>query len=222
MENYLGNIFDQGAVNRGKNAQTSSPSNTEPPTLESMQPFAIDKRDMSYKSQIRRDPLKPNKEQALSPGPAVYNPEKPSKDLLQGRNYAQFGTNAARDSLLQRNAQSSPFTNPTGVKGPAPDKYQPNEGSTKQKDTILQQVGSSFGSPEQKMSNSFYSPVLREFMDQVPKEQKVNPGPGSYDTQIQDKLKVLNYQLSTRYHLKPFGSGAVRFGYQQPQVKNQR
>jgi hypothetical protein len=72
------------------------------------------------------------------------------------------------------------------------------------------------------MSNSFYSPVLREFMDQVPKEQKVNPGPGSYDTQIQDKLKVLNYQLSTRYHLKPFGSGAVRFGYQQPQVKNQR
>jgi len=72
------------------------------------------------------------------------------------------------------------------------------------------------------MSNSFYSPVLREFMDQVPNEQKVNPGPGSYDTQIQDKLKVLNYQLSTRYHLKPFGSGAVRFGYQQPQVKNQR
>ena len=62
MENYLGNIFDQGAAARGKNAQSSSPSNTEPTTLESMQPFAIDKRDMSYKSQIGRDPLKPNKE----------------------------------------------------------------------------------------------------------------------------------------------------------------
>jgi hypothetical protein len=106
----------------------------------------------------------------LSPGPAVYNPAKPSKELLQGRNYAQFGTNAARDNLIQRNVANSPFTNPTSLKGPSPDKYQPNEHSSKQKDTILQQVGSSFGSPEQKMSNSFYSPVLRDFMDQVPKE----------------------------------------------------
>ena len=43
------------------------------------------------------------------------------------------------------------------------------------------------------MQNSFYSPVMRDFMEQVPKELKANPGPGSYDTQIQDKLKVLNY-----------------------------
>lgn len=88
MENYLGNIFDQGAADRAKKSQSEAPSVTQPTTLEQMQPFAIDKRDMAYKSQIRRDPLKPNKEQDLSPGPAVYNPERPSKDLLQGRNYA--------------------------------------------------------------------------------------------------------------------------------------
>jgi len=50
MENYLGNIFDQGAIDRAKKAASESPSPTEPKTLESMQPFAIDKRDMCYKS----------------------------------------------------------------------------------------------------------------------------------------------------------------------------
>jgi len=34
MENYLGNIFDQGAVDRAKKAATESPSNVEPKTLE--------------------------------------------------------------------------------------------------------------------------------------------------------------------------------------------
>ena len=61
------------------------------------------------------------------------------------------------------------------------------------------------------MTNAFYSPSKRDFLDQVSREQKSNPGPGAYDTQIQDKLKVLNHQLSTRYHLKPFGFGAPRF-----------
>lgn len=50
MENYLGNIFDQGAVDRAKKNASQEPSNVEPKTLESMQPFAIDKRDMAYKS----------------------------------------------------------------------------------------------------------------------------------------------------------------------------
>ena len=64
------------------------------------------------------------------------------------------------------------------------------------------------------MTNSFASTVQREAYGAGNKDSV--PGPGSYDVQIQDKLKVLNYQLSTRYHLKPFGSGSVRFGYQQP------
>ena len=53
-----------------------------------MQPFSVDKRDMAYKSQISRDPLKPNREQRANPGPTAYDPEKPKRDLLQGRNYA--------------------------------------------------------------------------------------------------------------------------------------
>lgn len=76
---------------------------------------------------------------------------------------------------------------------PSPDKYQPNNNSMKQKENILQQVGSSYGAPEVKMQNSFYSPTTRDFLDQVSKEFKVNPGPGTYDTQIQDKLKSLNF-----------------------------
>lgn len=60
-------------------------------------------------------------------------------------------------------------------------------------------------------------------MEQVSKELKANPGPGTYDTQIQEKLKVLNHQLSTRYHLKPFGFGAARFDYQEgATARNQR
>jgi len=72
------------------------------------------------------------------------------------------------------------------------------------------------------MTNAFISPIKRDIMDHVSREQKQNPGPGSYDTQIQDKLKVLNYQLSTRYHMKPFGSGSQRFGYQKVSVDNKR
>lgn len=65
------------------------------------------------------------------------------------------------------------------------------------------------------MTNSFYSPQKRDFLDlTVPKDQRFNPGPGTYDTQIQDKLKILNHQLSSRYQLKPFGFGAARFEYQ--------
>jgi hypothetical protein len=64
------------------------------------------------------------------------------------------------------------------------------------------------------MMSSFISPVKRDVLDHVPRELKQNPGPGQYDTQIQDKLKTLNYQLSTRYHMKPFGSGTSRFAYQ--------
>jgi hypothetical protein len=68
---------------------------------------------------------------------------------------------------------------------------------------ILQTIGASMPLPEVAMQNSFANAVQRD--NPVPRDNV--PGPGSYDTQIQDKLKVLNYQLSTRYHLKPFGSG---------------
>ena len=62
MENYLGNIFDQGAVDRQKKVQSEMPSTTEPTSLEKIKPFAVDKRDMTFHSIIRRDPLKPTRE----------------------------------------------------------------------------------------------------------------------------------------------------------------
>ena len=64
------------------------------------------------------------------------------------------------------------------------------------------------------MTSAFISPIKRDVLDHIPKDKKQSPGPGQYDTQIQDKLKTLNYQLSTRYHMKPFGSGSSRFAYQ--------
>jgi hypothetical protein len=39
----------------------------------------------------------------------------------------------------------------------------------------------------------FTSSTNRVFLDQVAKELKLSPGPGSYDTQIQEKLKALNH-----------------------------
>jgi hypothetical protein len=57
--------------------------------------------------------LHPNKEQYLNPGPAVYDPKKPDKDLLQGRNFAQFGTNAERNDLIRRNVAIMPYGDPT-------------------------------------------------------------------------------------------------------------
>lgn len=43
--------------------------------------------------------------------------------------------------------------------------------------------------PEVQMQNAFANNVQRD--NPIPKDNV--PGPGSYDTQIQDKLKVLSY-----------------------------
>lgn len=63
----------------------------------------------------------------------------------------------------------------------------------KKKQAVLQSVGSSIGASDQNMMSSFISPIKRDVMDHIPKDKKLNPGPGSYDTQIQDKLKTLNF-----------------------------
>ena len=156
------------------------------------------------------------------PNAGDYCPEKPKTDLTQSRNYKHFGANAARSNLILRNVARNPFSDPTNSKSPAPGHYQKNDVLEKKRQDVLQSVGSSIGAPEVNMTNSFYSPLKRDFFEtSVPKDLKNTPGPGSYDTQIQDKLKVLNYQLSTRYHLKPFGSGASRFAYQPGQGQKQ-
>lgn len=114
-----------------------------------------------------------------------------------------FGANSKRTDLIGRDVAIMPFGDPTHKMSPSPDKYQTNPESNKQKTMVLQTIGASMPLPEIAMQNAFANAVQRG--DPGPRDNV--PGPGSYDTQIQDKLKVLNYQLSTRYHLKPFGSG---------------
>ena len=39
----------------------------------------------------------------------------------------------------------------------------------------------------------------------------MSPGPGAYDVGFKDELKTLDYQLSLRYQVNPFGSNTPRF-----------
>lgn len=153
MEDYLGTIFEQ-KTDRVRN-QSEQPSTTQPRTLDQIAPFTVDKRDVTFKSKIPRDPLGPSKLTQLIPGPTQYDPEKPQKALLQGRNFAQFGTNAERNNLIKRDMARMPFADPTYANSPSPDKYHPNEVSEKKKLGVLQQVGSSLGVPDINMTNSF-------------------------------------------------------------------
>ena len=79
METYLGDLFQATDPNaKGRtNKKFESPSNTDPKTVDQMLPFAIDKRDVFYKSNISRDPLEPSKEVKAKPGPGHYNPKLP-------------------------------------------------------------------------------------------------------------------------------------------------
>jgi hypothetical protein len=135
--------------------------------LEAIAPFTVDKRDVIFKSKIPRDPLGPSKMQKVTPGPTKYDPHKDLKDMkqLQGRNIGSFGQTAERDSLIKRDIAKAPFGDPTYVTSPSPDHYYVNEAQEKKRQGILHQVGSSLGVPESNMTNSFYSPVQRDFMD---------------------------------------------------------
>lgn len=58
-----------------------------------------------------------------SPGPAKYEPTEPVY-ILSGTKEAVFGSQAERDSMLQRDLLNSPFKNPTHLDNPSPDTYQ--------------------------------------------------------------------------------------------------
>ena len=148
---------------------------------------------MSFKSKVVRDPMEPTKQTKANPNPGTYEPEKPKASLTQSKNYREFGSTTARTTLIGRDAGAQPFTDPTSTKSPAPDTYQKNEVTHKKKQAILQSVGSSIGAADVNMSSSFISPVKRDVLDHVAKDKKMVPGPGQYDTQIQDKLKTLNF-----------------------------
>lgn len=54
----------------------------------------------------------------------------------------------------------------------------------KKKKKILATVGSSLGVEEEHMTQAFQSVVKRDVMEGLGKDVMLNPGPGSYDTQI--------------------------------------
>ena len=182
--------------------------------LDEYSPFAVDKRDMIFKSREQRNSIMPTKSQLLVPNAVTYNPEK-----VQKKKFAKitpvFGSSVSRNDLSARDAVRCPFVDPTRNFAPAPAQYQPNHASATMKASVLQEVGTGTGIPEPQPMNAFYSNSNRDFAKlTVSKDQRNSPGPGTYDTQILDKLKVLNHQLSTRYHLKPFGNGSNRFAYE--------
>jgi hypothetical protein len=93
--------------------------------------------------------------QKITPGPTKYDPKQISKALTQGRNFAQFGSNAERNSLIKRDMATMPYGDPTYANSPSPDKYHMNETTEKKKQGVLQQIGSSLGPPDVNMTNSF-------------------------------------------------------------------
>lgn len=70
--------------------------------LEKVAPFTVDKRDMSFKSKVTRDPMEPSKEVKATPSPGAYNPLLPKRDLTQSKNYQQFGSSVERKPLIGR------------------------------------------------------------------------------------------------------------------------
>ena len=64
METYLGDLFQATDPNaKGRTSKKfEQPSTTDPKSLDQVLPFAVDKRDVFYKSSIERDPLEPTKE----------------------------------------------------------------------------------------------------------------------------------------------------------------
>ena len=94
-----------------------------PKTLDEMVPFSVDKRDMTFKSRLPRDPLAPTKHQNSVPPPASYELDKPIGSPAVSKAYANFGSTAKRDDLIRRDVAIMPFGDPTSLKGPAPVAY---------------------------------------------------------------------------------------------------
>lgn len=68
MESYLTKVFDKDQVEKRNNPiETPSCANLKhtfgmkPKTLEEMQPFTVDKRDVTFKSKVDRKPLDPDR-----------------------------------------------------------------------------------------------------------------------------------------------------------------
>lgn len=102
-----------------------------------MLPFSTDKRDVTYKSSITRDPLAQPKDKQNAPGPGSYDPRPAKTQILKGKTNLAFGSNAKRDAIILRDVSKNPFVDPTCRKSPSPQKYQNNDEKLTVQNNIL-------------------------------------------------------------------------------------
>lgn len=139
-------------------------------------------------------------EKALGPG--VYNPHEYKqigvKKESEFKKKIDFGNMEGRKFSLHRNLES-PFKDFTYLENPASWKYQHPE-----KDTA-------FHLKPNRRSESITNPSTFASVTKVVEKQSEIPGPGAYDINFKEELKILDQKLSIRYQLGPFGSTAPRF-----------
>ncbi|CDW89398.1 UNKNOWN [Stylonychia lemnae] len=155
------------------------------------------------------------------PGPGQYNPKDPQY-MKKKQKIQKFGAIAARESLIARNIQLSPFRDPTYIENPPPNKYYRSRSTENPKNrqkgvkSNLKSNANETTQDNQQVSSLLIEPQKyekkdRDILNTVNKQLVINPGPGQYDTEVQEKLKLLDYQISNRYQQKPFGSSKPRF-----------
>ena len=112
----------------------------------------------------------------------------------------------------------------TNFSSPSPGQYFDNSHRAKGKnDLLMKKLAKSTSKTVLDQSSNFKSQVIREpGLETVPKSIISNPGPGQYDLTVGDNIKNLNFQLNSRYHLKPFGSGQGRFEDIQNRMRNKK
>ncbi|CDW85466.1 UNKNOWN [Stylonychia lemnae] len=149
--------------------------------------------------------------QIKPPGPGAYDNHlyhefgAAQKREFQINKKISFGSNEPRRFTLHRSLES-PFMEPTVGENPPAWQYQLEE---KQK----QQQSDSKPRPMNLTKKQSKDTILQQNLG-----KRLTPGPGHYDIDFQDELKILDQKLSIRYHLGPFGTTEKRF--KSPQFRN--
>ena len=170
-----------------------------------------------FASKTSRDPkLSPN------PGPGEYNTgyeHKYVKNNPQG-----FGSTTARTYLMNRNMMITPFTDPSHVESPGVGIYSPKKKiNIDTESKSLPKKGAVNAIELNNNINAFGTSALKD-LNPSSKDVLKSPGPGQYDTNFKDELKILDHKLSSRYKKSPFGAWTNRFdlkGYKED-IKNSK
>eukprot|EP00347_Sterkiella_histriomuscorum_P008766 403343838 len=149
--------------------------------------------------------------QIKPPGPGFYNHHiNEFGSSLRKEYYSNkkisFGSNDPRKFTINRSLES-PFFETSQIENPPAWKYQKQIEAGTSKNLLKlspsmveqQPVGGSFGKES------------GETLIQKNIAKRLTPGPGQYDIDFQEELKILDQKLSIRYHLGPFGSTEKRF-----------